>query len=67
LLATGRRKAAAVARMVEGPLTALVPASALQLHPRATVFVDDEAASALALVDYYRAVDAGKPDWQRED
>jgi glucosamine-6-phosphate deaminase len=66
LLATGERKAAALAKTVEGPLTALVPSSALQLHPHATVLCDEAAASALALADYYRAVHAAKPAWQRE-
>jgi glucosamine-6-phosphate deaminase len=66
LLAVGARKAAAVARMVEGPLTALVPASALQLHPQATVLLDEAAAGRLALAAYYRDVHAGKPAWQRE-
>ncbi len=37
LLAWGGQKAAAVAACVEGPVTAMVPASALQLHPHATV------------------------------
>jgi len=41
-----------------------VPASALQLHPHATVVVDDEAASQLTLVEYYRATWANKPRWQ---
>jgi glucosamine-6-phosphate isomerase len=67
LLAFGPTKAAAVAQMIEGPLTARVPASALQLHPHATVVVDDAAASGLALRAYYDAVAAAKPDWQRED
>jgi glucosamine-6-phosphate deaminase len=51
--------------MVEGPLTALVPASALQLHPRATVIVDEAAAARLALRDYYREIQLHKPEWQR--
>ena len=66
LVAFGAPKAAAVAKMVEGPLTALVPASALQLHPRTTVLVDEEAAGQLALAAYYREVHASKPAWQRE-
>jgi glucosamine-6-phosphate deaminase len=66
LLAFGARKAGVVARMVEGPLTALVPASALQLHPNATVLLDEAAAAGLALADYYRDVHRGKPAWQRE-
>jgi glucosamine-6-phosphate deaminase len=66
LLAFGARKAAAVAKMVEGPVTALVPASALQLHPRTTVLLDEEAAARLALAGYYRDAHANKPGWQRE-
>jgi glucosamine-6-phosphate deaminase len=64
LLATGKAKADAVALAVEGPLSALVPASALQLHPHATVVVDEAAASGLKLADYFRATYAAKPDWQ---
>jgi glucosamine-6-phosphate isomerase len=67
LVAFGAAKASAVAKTVEGPLAALVPASALQLHPRATVIVDEAAAEGLRLRRYYDAVAAGKPDWQRED
>jgi glucosamine-6-phosphate deaminase len=65
LLATGERKARAVAAMVEGPLTARCPASVLQLHRYATVLLDPAAAAALELLDYYAEVAAGKPAWQR--
>jgi glucosamine-6-phosphate deaminase len=65
LLAHGARKAPALAAMVEGPLTSMVPASALQLHARATVLCDEAAAARLQLGDYYRAVQAAKPAWQR--
>ena len=61
LVATGEGKAAPIAAAVEGPLTAMCPASVLQLHPHATVVLDDAAASQLQLADYYRAVYAGKP------
>jgi glucosamine-6-phosphate deaminase len=64
LVATGQGKAAPIARAVEGPLTSMCPASVLQLHPHATVVVDEAAASELQLADYYRSVYAGKPDWQ---
>jgi glucosamine-6-phosphate deaminase len=37
---------------------------ALQLHPHATVVVDEDAARGLRLADYYRETFAGKPDWQ---
>jgi glucosamine-6-phosphate deaminase len=66
VIATGAPKAAAAARMIEGPVTALVPASALQLHPRVTVLLDEDAAAELALAAYYRDVHEGKPAWQRE-
>lgn len=53
LVATGESKAAAVAAMAEGPLGAFCPASALQLHERATVVVDEAAASLLRDREYY--------------
>jgi glucosamine-6-phosphate deaminase len=64
LLAFGGVKATAVAHAVEGPVTAMVPASALQLHPHATVVVDEDAGSSLRLADYYRETWAHKPTWQ---
>ena len=64
LLATGESKAEAVALAVEGPLAAVVPASVLQLHPHATVILDEAAAGRLKLVDYYRSTYATKPAWQ---
>jgi glucosamine-6-phosphate deaminase len=65
LLASGARKAPALAATVEGPVTSMVPASALQLHASVTVICDEAAAARLTLTDYYRAVQADKPDWQR--
>jgi glucosamine-6-phosphate deaminase len=65
LLAHGARKAPALAAMVEGPVTSMLPASALQLHASATVLCDEAAATRLALRDYYREVQAKKPAWQR--
>lgn len=64
LLAWGQAKADAIARTVEGPVTAMMPASALQLHPHATVIVDESAASGLTRLEYYKYVYEGKPDWQ---
>lgn len=55
LLATGAAKADAVAKLAEGPVSAMTPASALQLHPDATVMLDEAAAAKLALRDDYRA------------
>lgn len=56
LTATGSNKAAAVAQMVEGPISARWPATSLQLHPSVTVVIDEAAASRLELADYYRFV-----------
>ncbi len=56
LLATGEQKASAVHAAVEGPLTAMCPASALQLHERATFILDEAAACKLQHLDYYRWV-----------
>lgn len=47
LLATGAAKAACVQRMVEGAITTRVPASLLQLHPRAEVWLDRAAATRI--------------------
>jgi glucosamine-6-phosphate deaminase len=47
LLASGEGKAEAIVAAVEGPLTAMVPASIVQMHPRAFVIVDRAAASGL--------------------
>jgi glucosamine-6-phosphate deaminase len=56
LLASGSSKAAAIANAIEGPLTASVTASALQLHPDVTFIVDQEAGSQLKQQEYYRRV-----------
>jgi glucosamine-6-phosphate deaminase len=64
LLATGSEKADIVAKAVEGPITAMISATALQLHPRCTVVVDDAAASQLQGADYYRWIFANEPEWE---
>lgn len=64
LVATGRNKAEAVHHLVEGPVTALWPASVLQHHPHATVLLDEAAARRLQLADYYRETYRSKPEWQ---
>lgn len=61
LLAGGNSKAAAIASMVEGPITSMVTASALQLHPDTKVIVDEEAASELQMRDYYEFIYRAKP------
>jgi glucosamine-6-phosphate deaminase len=65
LVAQGAAKARAVAQAVEGPLTSMCPGSVLQLHPDATIVLDEAAASELTLTDYYRFVFDNRPAWQR--
>jgi glucosamine-6-phosphate deaminase len=65
LLAFGKKKARAVALTAEGPLTAMVPSTVLQLHPRAVLILDKDAASELKMADYYSWVYEHKPDWQK--
>jgi len=62
LAANGANKADAVAQMVEGPVTSMITASALQLHPSAKVFLDEAAAGQLKMRDYYDWVMKKKPD-----
>ncbi len=65
LLAFGEGKSKAIAEAAEGPVTAVNPASILQMHPVAKVCLDEPAASKLQRVDYYRWVYDNKPDWQK--
>ena len=64
LLATGASKAEIIARAVEGPITSMITASALQWHPRCTVVVDEEAAAKLTEKEYYRWIFANEPEWE---
>jgi glucosamine-6-phosphate deaminase len=64
LLATGEAKADIIAQAVEGPITSMVTASALQLHPKATVIVDEAAAAKLKEKEYYRWIFASEPEWE---
>ena len=65
LLAFGKKKARAIAQAAEGPITAMVPASVLQMHPRAVLVLDKDAAAELKMADYYTWVYEHKPDWQK--
>ena len=56
ILATGAAKAEAVEQAIEGPITASVTASCLQLHPDVTFVIDQEAAARLKQRAYYRRV-----------
>ena len=64
LLATGEAKAEVIAKAVEGPVTSMISASALQLHPKTTVIVDEAAARNLTKKDYYKWILENEPEWQ---
>ena len=48
LLGSGEGKANAIKATLEGPITAMVPATIVQLHRQASVLIDEAAASKLA-------------------
>ena len=56
LQAFGAKKAEAVKASIEGPISSFWPASALQLHPDVTFYLDEESAAELSMLDYYRRV-----------
>jgi glucosamine-6-phosphate isomerase len=64
MLGFGKGKAQAVAECIEGGISARWPASILQMHPHATVVIDEDAASQLRYTSYYMDTYAGKPTWQ---
>jgi len=61
LVANGENKADAVAQMIEGPVTSMITASALQMHPDANIFIDEPAAAKLTMREYYDWIQAKKP------
>ncbi len=65
LFAFGEGKADAVAEMVEGSVSAMMPASVLQFHRDARIILDEAAASKLKKADYYKWVYSNKPEWQQ--
>ena len=44
--------------MVEGPVSAWCPASALQMHPSTVLIVDEGAASKLTNPDFFKHIEA---------
>jgi len=53
-LANGEKKAEVVAKALEGPVTSSITASAIQLHQRVTVILDEGAASRLTRASFYK-------------
>jgi glucosamine-6-phosphate deaminase len=50
LLASGENKADAIKATVEGPITAMVPATIMQMHRKAVLIIDKAAASKLSQI-----------------
>jgi len=65
LLAFGSGKAPAVAAALEGPVSASVPGSVVQLHAHVTVVLDEAAASSLANASYYRHAWNNRFGWEQ--
>ena len=61
LLANGENKAEPVAKAIEGPVTSMITASVLQMHPSATAIVDESASMKLELKEYYQWIYKNKP------
>ncbi len=53
VVVNGANKAPALAAAVEGPVTCMITASALQLHPDTILFCDEAAAAQLTMREYY--------------
>ncbi len=64
ILVTGEKKADVLAKAVEGPVTSMISATALQLHEHCTVIVDEAAASKLENREYYHWIFDNEPEWQ---
>ena len=66
LLANGASKSVAIAKAVEGPITAMAPASILQMHPNTVVLIDEAAASNLKEIEYYKRSYANKLKFENQ-
>ena len=50
--------------LVEGPITSMISATALQLHPNTVVICDEAAAGKLEGKEYYDFIFQNEPEWQ---
>ncbi len=64
LLITGAEKAQITKKAIEGPVTSMISATALQFHNNAVVVCDAEAAALLENKEYYNWVFAKEPQWK---
>jgi len=65
LQAFGTHKAKAVQAAIEGPVMSLWPVSALQLHPKVVMYLDEDAAELLTMRAYLRQVRENEEDIQK--
>jgi glucosamine-6-phosphate deaminase len=63
LIGLGKHKSKAVAEVIEGPLSAFCPGSALQNPENVTVILDKLAAADLKLYDYYIQTEKMKSEY----
>jgi len=64
MLATGKTKSEIIAKAVEGPVTSMISATALQLHAKATVIIDEPASASLQQNEYYQWLFDNEPEWE---
>jgi len=64
VLVTGKSKAEILAKAVEGPITSMVSATAIQLHRSVQVISDEQAAADLSGREYYDWIFANEPEWR---
>jgi len=65
LVATGDEKASIVAKTIEGPVTSMISATALQMHENAIVILDEAAAAKLEYKDSYKWSFEHDPRWAK--
>ncbi|MDP6523198.1 MAG: glucosamine-6-phosphate deaminase [Kiritimatiellia bacterium] len=64
VLVTGDSKAEILAKAIEGPITSMISATAIQLHRNVHVICDEEAAAGLSGREYYDWIFANEPEWE---
>lgn len=65
MLVTGFKKAEILKKAVEGPITSMVTASAMQLHPHCTVICDEPASELLEGKKHYKWMYDNEPEWDQ--
>ena len=56
LMASGKAKAKPIKNAIEGPISSMCSASAIQMHQKSMVIIDEAAASKLSEKEYYKWV-----------